>query len=374
MRAICVAPEVSRSSILSKIEYMGSFWQWMRDFHWRAVQNGDFERQQLATLWERSVELSYERPDQKLAILDQAGALARRLKEPYWDLFFDHWKIEVLLYEKHQPAAALKLAARAAFEVRKPIYDAFAYRPQITLSLTACYLKLDPIGYEKQLREAFEYAREQCQHDEELKPYFAQQWSRFLEAAGAPDAVEANWQHLHAAYQSGTEHYVLFALVHLCSTLASYDLEAARAHIGEFAQLGMELCRLEERDREATIFTMWLAVAARWAGDETEAQKLYQRAHEMQNRLTSPHNAIQFAAAIYHESAREWDEALRVVEDEIEVLRAHDLEFLQAKRRLKQVELLRQLNRDADEAIEDLRALASRLKSRAHWEAQLQKL
>ena len=138
---------------------MNSFWQWMRDFHFRAVENGDFERMQLAILWERSVELSYERPDEKLAILEQAGALARKLNEPYWDMFFDHWKIEVLLYEKHQPAAALKLAARSAFEVRKPLYDAFAYRPQITLSLTACYLKLDPIGYEPMLREAFEYAR-----------------------------------------------------------------------------------------------------------------------------------------------------------------------------------------------------------------------
>ena len=353
---------------------MSSFWQWMRDFHFRAVRDGDVERQQLAILWERSVELSYERPDQKLAILEQAGALARKLNEPYWDLFFDHWKIETLLYEKHQPVAALKLAARAAFEVRKPIYDAFAYRPQITLSLTACYLKIDPIGYEDLLREAFEYARGQCQHDKELKPYFAQQWSRFLEAVGAPDAVEANWRHLYAAYQSSTEHYVLFALLHLCSTLASYDLPAARNHVGEFAQLGLELCRIEEREREAAMFTIWLAVAARWAGDEIEARKLYQRAWEMQKRLTSPHNAIQFAATIYHQEANEWDEALRVVEDEIEVLRAHELKFLEAKRRLKQIELLMKLKRDTASAAAKLRAVASGLKSRPYWESQLKRL
>ena len=353
---------------------MNSFWQWMRDFHFRAVENGDFERMQLAILWERSVELSYERPDEKLAILEQAGALARKLNEPYWDMFFDHWKIEVLLYEKHQPAAALKLAARSAFEVRKPLYDAFAYRPQITLSLTACYLKLDPIGYEPMLREAFEYARAQCQSDEELKPYFAQQWSRFLEAVGAPDAVEANWQHLYAAYQSGTEHYVLFALVHLCSTLAAYDPSAARSHVGEFAALGLELCRIEERDREAAMFTMWLAVAARWDGDENEARKLYARAYELQNRLSSPHNAVDFAGAIYHETANEWNEALSVVENEIEVLQAHELKFLEAKRRLKQIELLGKLNRDTAGAAAQLRAVASGLKSRDYWEGELQKL
>ena len=353
---------------------MSSFWQWMRDFHFRAVENGDFERMQLAVLWEQSVELSYERPDEKLAILEQAGALARKLNEPYWDMFFDHWKIEVLLYEKHQPAAALKLAARSAFEVRKPIYDAFAYRPQITLSLTACYLKIDPIGYEPMLREAFEYARGQCQNDEELKPYFAQQWSRFLEAVGAPDAVEANWRHLYAAYQSGTEHYILFALVHLCSTLASYDLPAARSHVGEFAALGIELCRMEERDREAAMFTMWRAVAARWDGDEIEARKSYARAYELQKRLTSPHNAIDFAATIYHETLGEWDEALRVVENEIEVLKSHELAFLEAKRTLKQIELLRKLNRDCAEASARLREVASGLKSREYWDAKLREL
>ena len=353
---------------------MSSFWQWMRDFHWRAVQNGDAQRMQLAILWERSVELSYEQPDQKLAILDQAGALARRLNEPYWDLFFDHWKIEVLLYEKHQPAAALKLAARAAFEVRKPLYDAFSYRPQITLSLTACYLKTDPIGYEKPLREAFEYARAQCQSDQELRPYFAQQWSRFLEAIGAPDAVEANWQHLYAAYESGTEHYVLFALVHLCSTLASYDLPAARAHIGEFSQLGLELCRLEQREREAAVFTMWAAVSARWEGDEDRARERYRRAFDLQKRLSSPHNAVQFAATFYHEAADDWNGALRVVEDEIEVLHKHDLEFLEAKRRLKQIELMRRLKRDPAKAVARLREVANRLKSHDYWEARLEAL
>ena len=353
---------------------MSSFWQWMRDFHFNAVQNGDVERMQLAILWERSVELSYERPDQKLAILDQAGALARRLNEPYWDLFFDHWKIEVLLYEKHRPAAALKLAARAAFEVRKPLYDAFAYRPQITLSLTACYLKTDPIGYEKPLREAFEYARQQCQSDDELRPYFAQQWSRFLEAVGAPDAVQANWEHLYAAYESGTEHYVLFALVHLCSTLASYDLPAARAHIGEFSALGLELCRIEERDRETAVFTMWAAVAARWERDEKRARQLYARAWELQKRLSSPHNAIQFAATIYHETKGEWRDALRVVEDEIAVLQTQELAFLESKRRLKQIELLAKLKRDPVDAIAQLRAATNGLKSREYWEIELKKL
>ena len=350
---------------------MDSFWQWMRDFHFEAVQRGDAPRMQLAILWEQSVALSYEAPDRKLAIYEQARALAERLREPFWVLFFDHWKIEVLLYEKHRPQEALKLAAQAAFEVRKPIYDAFLYRPQITLSLTACYLKLDPIGYEKPLREAFEYARAQCAGHEELKPYFAQQWSRFLEAVGDPDAVEANWEHLDLAFESGTEHYVLFALVHLCSTLASYNREAARVHIGEFAAMGLELCAIEDRAREAAIFTMWSAVAARWNGEEAAAQAFYARAWKMQSRLSSPHNAVQFAAQIFHYDAGELERALEIVEDEIGVNARHELRFLEAKRRLRQLELLRALGRDTGKAAEQLREVAAGLKSREFWEARL---
>ena len=340
----------------------------MRDFHWQAVQRGDAPRMQLAVLWEKSVALSYEAPDQKLAIYEQARALAQKLDEPYWVLFFDHWKIEVLLYEKHRPQEALKLAARAAFEVRKPLYDAFLYRPQITLSLTACYLKLDPIGYEKPLREAFDYARQQCAGHDELKPYFAQQWSRFLEAVADPDAVAANWEHLHLAFESGTEHYVLFALVHLCSTLASYDLEAARAHIGEFAATGLELCVLEDREREAAMFTMWAAVAARWDGDEARAQSLYARAWKLQKRLSSPHNAVQFAAQIFHHDAGEIERALKVVEDEIGVNARHELKYLEAKRRLKKLELLRELGHETEGEARRLQSVAAELKSREYWD------
>ena len=353
---------------------MESFWQWMREFHWRAVQSGDAQRMQLAILWEKSIVLSYEAPDQKLAIYEQARALAERLNEPYWALFFDHWKIEALLYEKHRPQDALTLAARAAFEVRKPLYDAFLYRPQITLSLTACYLKLDPIGYEEPLREAFEYARQQCAGQDELKPYFAQQWSRFLEAVGDPDAVEANWEHLYLAFESGTEHYVLFALVHLCSTLASYDVDAARVHIGEFAATGLELCAIEDREREAAIFTMWAALAARWDGDEARAQTLYARAGTMQERLTSPHNALGLAAQMFHAERGEWERALQVVEREVAVNARHELHFLEAKRRLKQIELLKKLGRPTDDARAALQSVAAELKSRDHWEARCEKL
>ena len=119
---------------------------------------------------------------------------------------------------------------------------------------------------------------------------------------------------------------------------------------------------------------MWAALAARWQNDQTRAHELYARAWALQSRLRSPHNAIQFAAQIFHTDAGEWRDALRVTEDEIAVNARHELRFLEAKRRLRQIELLQTLGRDTTIAAAQLRATAASLKSRAHWEARLQEL
>ena len=87
--------------------------------------------------------------------------------------------------------------------------------------------------------------------------------------------------------------------------------------------------------------------------------------------MTSPHNAVQFAAQIFHRDAREWKRSVEVVEDEIAVNARHELKFLEAKGRLLKLELLRQSKRGTKREAARLRKLAQTLKSRDYWEEQL---
>lgn len=353
---------------------MTSAWDWIRDFHRAATQSGDAARLSLFDFYERGVEMGHERPDERLACYEAGRALAARLNEPWWEMFFEHWKIETLLFSKQDAHSALDLAARAVLEVAKPAYAALPERASLNLNLVSAFMQIDPIGYETRIRNAFAYIGESCVMFREFAPYHAQQWSAFLEIVEDPAAVGAAWEHLQLAEQSGSDHYRMGAYSQLCKTLYVLEPEVARVMMGELA-LQCEICaRNEGRQRAIASALMWRALAARWDGDETSAREFYDRAWQIQKRLTTPKNAVNFGAMAFHETQAEWDDARRVCQSEIRVLMAHQLTFLEAKRRFKKCELLKQMGKSWRAEAKRLRAVAARLPSQNYWEAALDAL
>ena len=353
---------------------MSSAWNWIRDFYQAAERDGDAERLQLLDYHQRGFEVGHERPDERLAIYDAGRALAARLNEPWWEMFFEHWKIETLLFSKQDARGALGLAARAVTEVAKPKYANLPERASLNLNLVSAYMQLDPIGHAAKIRAAFGYIREHCIIYDEFRTYHAQQWTAFLEAVGDPAATAAAWEHLRLADESDSDHYRMGALLLLCRVLQQTEPEIARAIMPELAASAERYARSEERERAVASALMWRAVGARWAGDETGAAEFYRRAFALQNRMNTPKNAIGFAAIVYYESRQEWNEALCVAQNELRVLRAHKLTFPEAKLRLKKCELLRRAGRHWAREAARLRAVAARLPSEAHWSSKLAEL
>ena len=135
---------------------MSSAWDWIGQFTDAALREGDDAKLRLCMFSVWAEQIPPSDPAAKLAMFAQGTALARQLNEPWWEMFYTHWEIEVLLHKQARPQDALALAARANVEIRKPVYDRFPQRSAIKLNLISCYLSLDPIGYEAPLREAFE--------------------------------------------------------------------------------------------------------------------------------------------------------------------------------------------------------------------------
>ena len=353
---------------------MPSAWNWIRDFYQAAARDGDAERLKLIDYHSRGFEVGHERPDERLAIYDAGRALAARLNEPWWEMFFEHWKIETLLFSKQDARGALDLAARAVVEVAKPNYANLPERASLNLNLVSAYMQLDPIGYAEKIRAAFGYIRESCVMYDEFAPYHAQQWTSFLEAVGDDAATPAAWEHLRLADESDSDHYRMGALLLLCKVLCQKEPQTARAILPELAAHA-ERCAINEgRERALASALMWRAVGARWDGDERGAQQWYRRAFAIQNRMNTPKNAVGYAAIVYHEANREWDEALRVAQNELRVLRAHKLRFQEAKLRFKKCELLKRAGRDWTREAARLRAVAASLPSQSHWENKLSQL
>ena len=133
-----------------------TIWEWIHEFEMLARANGDSERVRLAVLHGEAYGYRQNDPDRMLAMLEEGRRLAVRLREPWWVLFYDHWKLETLIYYKDDYREVIDLAVRLTLELRKPQYDQFPLRFGVWCNLIASYLCVDPRGYAAAIREAID--------------------------------------------------------------------------------------------------------------------------------------------------------------------------------------------------------------------------
>lgn len=353
-----------------------SSWQWLWDFEREAYRNGDAARVRLASFRSAAYQVSHDAPDEKLAINETGRELARQLGEPWWEMFYEHWCIEVLLFGKQQPKRALDRVVRAVFETSKPAFAAFPQRISLQMNLIAAYSKLDPIGYQSELRGVFAHIEAECAESPDNRAYYLQLWGYFLEQIDDVGAIDAAYDYLQAAEESGADHYVWDALSMICTALIRFDPEAARDQLRDLATLGEEIARREAQNGGVTAFLMWRALAARWDGQENEAQRFCRRAMTLQSRLPPPRNSALFGAVEFHLAGGDLERALQICQTDVRILHAHELTFLLADARLRKCRLLLQLGRNSDFSREAkrVRRVAALLPSQGHWEARIEEL
>lgn len=351
-----------------------SSWQWLWDFEDRARRDGDAARVRLATYYEVAERIPHDLPDEQMAIYEAARALAIQLGERWCELFYEHWVIEVLIFGKQQPRRALDRAVRAVLETSKPEFAAFPQRLDLQMNLAAAYSGIDPIGYESELRALFAHIEASCDQFCDGRVYYAQLWGYFLEQIEDLGAVDAAYRYLEAAEESGEDHYISDALDLLCVVLVEFDPENARLQLRDLAATGEAIARREGRNRNIAAFSMWRALAARWDGQEREAQRFYRRAMTLQGRLPPPRNSAHYGAMEFHLAGGEIGKALQICQAEIRIFHSHELLFFLAERRLKKCRLLHQLGRDISPEAKRLRRVAAKLRLGRHWEERLAEL
>ncbi|HEX9998582.1 MAG TPA: hypothetical protein VGB45_15690 [Abditibacterium sp.] len=349
-------------------------WEWLWQFEEDAVLSGDRERLRLAQIYVEAHRISNDNPAAKLALYEIGRDLATQLQEPWWELFYEHWAIEVLLYGLQKPKIALDRVVRAVVEARKPQYDAFPQRTDLHLNLIGAYMGIDPIGYEAKLREAFAHIKIECDYAVEKQAYHAQLWGYFLEMTRSESAVEAAWDYLALAEAANSEHFQWDALHLLCLCLFRFDLETAHLELEELASFGEEVARRESQNRGVAAFLMWRALAARWNGDETGAARWYRRAWETQKRSAPPQIDVHVAAIAWHRAGGDDLGALRICQQSLRILRRHELHFHEAQRRVEKCEILAAMGRDLARELKRLERVAQKLPSKAFWESEILRL
>jgi hypothetical protein len=354
-----------------------SIWSWIREFEREAAAAGDRDRMLLAQLHGEAYGHRQHDPDRMLALMEQGRRLAVALSEPWWVLFYEHWKVETLIYYKDDYRQVIDLAVKSTLELRKPGFEHFPLRFGVYCNLVAAYLCVDPRGHTESIRSALDYLATQVapgSGDRYLlqarRHWFAYEMGRLEEA----DALAL--EELAMAESDPDRHTALHhevdtwkALCWIAYRRGDWQALADRACAGE------EQARLLDYQYELALFLLWQAACERRAGQEDRARRLARQGAARMARLGQPPGESYFdAVAAYHELAQDYETAWKERCRELTNAAGKGQLAYECLIRLKCVRLLLKRNQPVLEEAEAAREAAAKLRAPQWYLGELERI
>ena len=324
-----------------------SVWDWVHEFEDEVESRGDGERARLLRLYRNAMDFKESNPDQAVARLLEGRALAERLGESWWVLFFDHWRLQILLHFKGDYGAALDLAVRAALEARKPAYAELPQRVCLHEDLLYCHVGVDPWGNAAAIRDALAFMQAEAGPELECRYCVQVCQTDFDYACGRLDEAETAARRslalVEGAPPTTRAHYGMDAHSKLCAIAyhrRDWDELAEQAAWGERLNL------ITNRPRLRAEFVLWQAFLARLSGEEEQARRLYHRAVALIGRGDALPDRTYFdALCAYHERGGDLETALKTRERELEALAGKGISNRESHAQVERCRLLEQLGR-----------------------------
>jgi hypothetical protein len=350
-----------------------SVWDWVHAYEAEAEARGDHERAGLIVVYRNAMDDKETDPDQAAARLLEGRAMAERLGERWWTLFFDHWRLQILLHFKGDYGAAIDLAVRAALEARKPAYAELPQRVCLHEDLLYCHVGVDPWGNADAIRDALAFMQAEATPDLECRYCVQVCQTDFDYACGRLDDAETSARRSLALVESASPttraHYGMDAHAKLCAIAfrrGEWDDLIDNAAWGERLNL------VTRRPRLLAEFLLWQAFAARLLGEEERARRLYHRAVALVGRGGALPEATYFdALCAYHERGADLATALKTRERELTALAGKGMTNREARAQVERCRLLARLGRLTDADLAAARAVASRLGPPAPYLSEL---
>jgi hypothetical protein len=345
-----------------------SIWTWIHEFEMEAHERGDRERVRLATLHGEAYVHRQKDPDRMLALLEEGRQLALRLHEPWWVLFYEHWKLETLIYYKDDYREVVDLAVRATLELRKPVFETYPLRFGIWCNLVAAYLCVEPRGYASAIRKALAYL--QTQVPDEGGDRYLLQARRHWFAYEIGELEEAHALALEELAMADSDPDRATARHHEVDTYKALCWIAFRrrdwAGLAEYASTGEERARSVSRDYryELALFLLWQALCARRDGHSEHAKRLARQGTAQMARLGQPPGESYYdALAYFHEMSENSEESWQVRQRELETTVGKGQLAYECLVRLKRVKLLKKLGAPLEEEIQAVHDATAKLRA-----------
>ncbi len=354
-----------------------SAWDWFDLYEIDAMRRGDAERLRLARLHHQAYEHRESDPDRALALAADGRRLAEALREPWWALYYDHYRVHALLHFKQDYRDVLDLAVRNTLEVRKPSYGEFPRRLRIHDDLVSAYVGIDPVGYAGPIRQALAYLDGEVPAIGEDRYMLLGGQRQFAVELG--DLDRAEW----AARKSldladGDEdpgmarHFTVFTYAGLAEIAWR---RGDWAGLRDAAEAGEEVARQVGHKVELAGLLMWQALVARHEGNEENATRCYRQAVALVARVRMPPDSSYFdAKCAFHERGGQPERALRVRDAELATVGGKGRLAQECRCLLQRCRLQAALGALTDEDVEAAREAARRLREPGAPLAELERL
>ncbi|MEP7356900.1 MAG: hypothetical protein ABI847_06635 [Anaerolineales bacterium] len=355
-----------------------SVWDWVGAYRKTAGTAKDEPRYRMSSQYFESCKFTETDPDRRLALLERGRELAVKLAEPWWVLFYDHWRIQTLMNQRQDFRAAQALAIHAAVEVRLPRYAHFPQRICLHEDLISTYSGIDGSGYAEEIQQALDYMQDQVSPDLECR--FCLQGQRVDFAVVREQWPEAETLALRLLDMSAASaHEAAIAYGQLCFIRAHQEDWLA---LRQWAEAGEALVRRSLNAADQGLyrgylvkFLLWQALAARRTGEEDQAQQFYRAAMTQVTPLGVTQNRdYYYALREFHAAQHDWERALAAVEAELSTLAGKGHIARECDARLEHCRLLIHMGQSIETELGSLRALATELRKPGPFLAKLDEL
>ncbi len=320
-------------------------------------QAGDKERLELPRLYQESWACHETDPERSVALCTRGRDEARRLSDPWWELFFESWRLTGLTSHLMDFTRALPLAVELMVRINSPEGRAHSEWLNVLTNVLYTYTNVDPFGYRGEIERGFAYMDGEVPWRPASGRFVLNhRWICYLsETERCPEAYDLAMRSVALADQARDARlrnwhgsWALYELCRICDALGRLDELADHAsHLAELSEGHGQL-----RRARADVW-IWRAVTRRAAGDERDASASFHRGMALLDGLERRDSICADPIARYYEMGGDLRAALGV--------RDRELAEITRKGRLHRacqisIERCRLLSREGDLKTSDLDA------------------
>ncbi len=344
-----------------------SIWDWFSERLDEYIGSGDEERIQLAELHSDGFDFQEIDPDASYDIFTQGSRLARSLNEPWWEFFYDVWRVIALKSYKNDLTNVKDLAIDCTLKVQKPEFNQHPWRFAAFNNLVGIYIDIDPVGLAPEIQQCLQYLEDSIPPGN-LDDYYVFQKNRRFFAIAREDfheALEISLRTLNLMASRPEENDGWYEVgIHASLCWIYHKLQNWKAVI-EHGQITEEMARPIAQQKTILMEGLiWQAVGNRMLGDESQACRFYRQAIRRQKQIQAiPPNEFYDGLALFHQFNGDLDKSLKVRNHQYKNIRGRGKNIQEYRAYYERCKLLFALGKFSEQNRRKLKALASRFKN-----------